>query len=242
MRDLVRCCYDLTVNQRLDILSSQLLLNAGASFACYTTRHLGSDYPLIAQELGVSVSRLHWLKQVHSTQVYEVDESVGCVEREGDALVTQRPDFIIGVRVADCLPLLVYDPVSKTKAAIHAGWRGLVGGVIENTFLLLKQNGVLAENCRVALGPCICEKCFEVGLEVKAEFEKKFGANLAFIQPGKADRSYISLRQAALLVLKQLGLSEAHIEVLPDCTSCQNDLWPSFRKGDKVLRTFAFVG
>lgn len=223
------------------LLLADKLLAAGAAVAGYTTRFLGSDYQKLSVVLNKPLCTISSLKQIHSPNVIEVTSPIGQELVEGDALITAKADMVIGVRVADCLPILVYDKQSGYKAAIHAGWKGLVGGVIENTVTLLKQKGVFLNNCVVSLGPSICEHCFEVGPEVKEAFYNKFGDD-TMATKGHGDRSYISLKKAAIRILSVAGVLPEAIESHLSCTYCQNELWPSFRRGDKFLRSFCYIG
>lgn len=223
------------------IISSRLLSNQHGLSAGFTTRELGSDYQEISALLNIDLNNINTLKQVHSNKVVLLANPVGLETVEADALVTSVKDVLIGVRVADCLPLLIYDPIDGRIAAIHAGWRGMVSGVIENSLNAMKEQGSLFKNCLVSLGPCICEKCFEVGPEVVAQFQNKFSDLSQIIQAGKKDRSFINLKQAAKMILFSNGIPEAQMEINSWCTHCENDLWPSFRAGDAKLRTLAYL-
>ncbi|EKD41297.1 MAG: hypothetical protein ACD_73C00773G0004 [uncultured bacterium] len=223
------------------IISSELFLPHNRICSGFTTRELGSDYQKIASLLEVDLKNINTLKQVHFNKVVKLTEPIGLEGVEADALVTDLKNVIIGVRVADCLPLLVYDPVCGVVAAIHAGWRGLVSGVIENSLHAMTEYGCALKNCHVSLGPCICEKCFEVGQEVVTEFKNKFTDVSQIIFAGQKDKSFIHLKQAAQIILKAKKIPEKQIEINHWCTRCENNVWPSFRAGDATLRTLAYI-
>lgn len=107
-----------------------------------------------------------WLKQIHSIIALPA-EAVGEPRPEADATYTQQVNLPCAVLTADCLPLLVCDKAGSEVAAIHAGWRGLAAGVIENTITQLQTS---AENLLVWLGPAIGPQAFEVGGEVREAF------------------------------------------------------------------------
>jgi YfiH family protein len=109
-----------------------------------------------------------YLKQVHGIEVVEISQA-SMEKPTGDASFTQHSDIVCVVKTADCLPLLVCDKKGKYVAAIHAGWRGLAAGVIENT---LQKLPVPREDLLVWLGPAIGPKAFEVGEDVREKFSK----------------------------------------------------------------------
>lgn len=210
----------------------------------FTTRELGDDKVRIAEELEILPEQIVTVKQIHSNQVLIVGarHAVPLQINEADSLITQQPNIFLGIRTADCVPLLIYDPQQKICAAIHAGWRGLVGGVIENTVAEMKKtHHSQSDSLFVVIGPALCEKCFEVGPEIVGEFHKKFGS--AFKpKEGKRDRSHIDLRKLCVTVLVSLGVLPESIELITGCTFCHNDRLYSYRKGDKEGRQLALIG
>src|SRR5207249_4115163 len=95
---------------------------------------------------------------------------------KADAIVSDDPAKILAVRVADCVPVLVAADDGKTVAAIHAGWRGVIAGIVPNTIQRLQSLGCRADSLVAAIGPCISGDCFEVGAEVVDEFERLFAS------------------------------------------------------------------
>lgn len=221
----------------------------------FTTRDLGADYERIAQVINLPVSSILTLKQIHSNKVFHLN-SPSLDERgqpkaaggwpenesiEGDAIVTNQQGTVIGIRTADCVPILVYDPKQKAIAAIHAGWRGLIAGIIENAIDKMKREfGSSPESLIVAMGPALCMDCFEVGPEVAEKFAEKFGSKIS-VKKGKGDRMHPDFKKGCHLVLNDLGIKEENIDILPYCTSCQNDLLFSYRRGDKEGRMLCFI-
>ena len=105
----------------------------------------------------------HWLNQTHSTNVIELPST----SLNGDASYTRDKNIVCAVQTADCLPLLVTNKKGTVVAAIHAGWRGLLNGVIENT---IHKMNMSPNELLVWLGPAIGQKHFEVGADVKNHF------------------------------------------------------------------------
>lgn len=145
------------------------------------------------------------LRQVHQAGVVTLPyHAVGRIE--GDAALTHLAHVACTVETADCLPLLVSNKLGSEVAAIHAGWKGLIAGVIEATFQSMQSQ---AKDCMVWIGPAICGKCFEVGEEVREAFLAKnldFGS--CFIKGAKKEKWYGNLAKIAQIILQDLGVIE----------------------------------
>ena len=227
-------------------LKSQILSRYPGIIHGFTTRKLGDNYARIAAEIGVSENDFFTPNQVHSSRVYFLsdlsDRSDSSDKKEGDAIVSRQKGILLAVRTADCVPLLVYDPINKAVAAIHAGWRGLNAGIIENSIKMMQEKFLTdPKNLVVALGPALCPGCFEIGPEVAEAFRKKFG-NRITVTSGKKDRYFVDLRKGCELALGDNGVMEEHLEFLPYCTACHRDLFYSYRNGDKEERMMGFIG
>ena len=125
-----------------------------------------------AQALGVDTEAIRWVYQVHGNEVRHaeslpVNAPLGGTEIQADAIVSRTPGLVCGVKIADCMPVLLAARDGSVVAAAHAGWRGLASGVVENT---LRTMGVTGERVTAWLGPCIGPKAFEVGEDVRAAF------------------------------------------------------------------------
>src|SRR5215831_7124488 len=138
------------------------------------------------------------VRQVHGADVTVVDAALATdpetvARTRADALVTPLPGVAVAVYTADCIPVLLADPVRGALGAVHAGWRGLVAGVIGAAVAALGRGGTRPRDVRAALGPSIGPCCFEVGDEVAAQFAP------AFVKPGASvrGRPLVDLRAAA---------------------------------------------
>lgn len=160
--------------------------------------------------------------QVHGVHLAEVS-AAGHSPGDADALLTRMPGVAIGMLTADCLPVLF-----RTKHAIavaHAGWRGLVGGVLESVVTALGD----VSSARVWLGPCIGHEAFEVGPEVVAAFVGKWPEVHACFAPSeRPEHAYADLRQIATIVLTQHGIQAVTSSC--DCTYEDPERWYSFRR------------
>ncbi|MBI5083773.1 MAG: peptidoglycan editing factor PgeF [Acidobacteria bacterium] len=164
------------------------------------------------------------LHQIHSATVHEAP---GCHTATcGDALVTRQPGVQLGVKTADCLPILIADPVSRCAAAVHAGWRGTLTNIASAAVSRLQSlYGAQPASLHAAFGPSIGPCCFEVGPDVAPRFQSLF--------PERSDlhqQTHIDLCEANLRQLLAAGLLPAHIDSLPPCTFCGGSEFHSWRR------------
>lgn len=175
------------------------------------------------------------LRQVHSGQVVRADGGWGIERPEADAVVTNRAGVLVGVRTADCVPILLVDPVRKAVAAVHAGWRGTVAGVLENSLdQLAEQFGSRPADLEAAVGPSIAGCCFEVGPEVASQFPSKFVV-------ASKPRPHVDL--AANLRSRLVDCGVSNITSVTECTKCLPDRFFSYRgQGGATGRMLSVVG
>jgi purine-nucleoside/S-methyl-5'-thioadenosine phosphorylase / adenosine deaminase len=181
--------------------------------------------------------RLRLLRQVHGTHVCQAPWEG---TPEGDAAVTSEVGELLGIETADCLPVLIVDPVRRAVAAAHAGWRGTAAGVAARAVEAIVAQGSRPGDLVAALGPSIGACCYEVGPEV----EEAFGpAGAAFFRPGPRGRAHLDVRAANRAQLVAAGLREAAIHDVADCTYHQPDLYHSYRRDGKGAgRMISWVG
>ena len=168
------------------------------------------------------------LKQIHSNVALVGDRS-GCAG-EGDALVTQSPGVALSVRTADCFPILLADPETRAVAAVHAGWRGTVAGVVPSTLARMRSEfGTDPGNVYAAIGPGIGSCCYEVGLEVARQF-------------GMEEAGKLDLAVENRIQLIAAGLKPERIELAGSCTFCNPDLFFSWRRDrERAGRMISFI-
>jgi hypothetical protein len=207
----------------MTLLRSDVL--AGAGFLHAFPARDATDAELLA---ALGQPRIVQVKQVHGARAVLADEAAG---QEADAVVgrlaagapgppgeaLRGAGVAVGVRVADCVPVLVADEETGEVAAIHAGWRGVVGGVLRAGVELLGGKARVA-----AIGPCIGACCFEVGAEV--------GDQLGFVVRRQGDKAYVDLRAAVRAQLRSLGIDDARIEDVAGCTKHEPERFHSFRR------------
>ena len=175
---------------------------------------------------------LLWTKQVHGNEVYEhTNAFTPANEIEADASFTSLCGASVSVRTADCTPILLAHKNLKKVAAVHAGWRGLFQGVINQTVLKFDS----PENLFAAIGPTISRERFEVGSEVvETLLNSEIGLSTVdkalIVSKGNADRWHIDLPLAAALVLIKTGVPAHQIEVIQTCTMSSPEKWHSYRR------------
>ena len=169
-------------------------------------------------------------RQVHGAEVHVVAGPPGPVE--GDGIWTATPGLRVAVRVADCVPILLWDPGVPAVAAVHAGWRGTarnIAGAAVRTGA--ERLGVEPGRLRAALGPAIGACCFEVGDEVvQALRERGLSSVEIGLRRGAAGRPHVDLRSANRALLLRAGLAPRRIEDVGGCTVCDDRRYESYRR------------
>jgi len=173
-------------------------------------------------------------KQVHSGDVTICTETGQLIDTDG--IITNNKDFILSIQVADCIPIYFYDKKNQIIGLVHAGWRGVNLGIIENSIKHMKILGSEMINVNVLLGPSIRQCCFEVGPEVGELFNKKYQLI------GKGDRTQLDLQGVVIEKLINMNIQSENINDIKECTCC-SDQYHSFRRdGDKAGRMIAMIG
>jgi YfiH family protein len=175
------------------------------------------------------------LRQVHGRVVRCIDDSGPAPwvdpRPDGDALVSARRGRAIAVHVADCVPIVLCDPVHGVLGAAHAGWRGTVAGVLGAALAAMAAAGARPEDVYVGMGPAIGACCFEVGPEVVAAFRDADPDADASIRTGS--RARIDLLDANRRQAIAAGVSAERIAAANLCTACRPDLLISYRRSGK---------
>ena len=166
------------------------------------------------------------LRQTHSADCVAVADPWPYIDRpEGDALVTDRPGVILAIVTADCAPVLLADREAGVVGAAHAGWRGALNGVLENTLAAMRRLGAQPPRTVAAVGPTIARESYEVD----AAFRKCFpGEASAFFSPGQPGRFQFDLPAYVANRLRTAGVG--HIEDLARDTYSQEEHFHSFRR------------
>ena len=235
-------------------LRSELLGRAGFAHAFFTRRGGVSSGPFsslnlslavgdraedvaenrwrAAAVLGVAADAILVPRQVHERGVIMASGSSIAAEVEGtsaDAIVSDGPGVACAVRTADCVPLLLADQQTRRVAAVHAGWRGVVKGVVPAALEVMMAHGSRPEHVLVAIGPHISPLAFEIGVEVAEELERASATRGGVIaRPGH--KPHADLRAILGAQLDALGVPTQNIEALPGCTFSDPVSFYSYRR------------
>jgi purine-nucleoside/S-methyl-5'-thioadenosine phosphorylase / adenosine deaminase len=187
--------------------------NGGVSTGCYASFNLGlrtgDDPRAVESNRALLRSFLpqepRWLKQLHGTKVVDADAPGDTPE--ADASVARQVGTVCAILIADCLPVLLCDRSGRLVAAAHAGWRGLAGGVIENTVREIRQAGVSPEDLLAYLGPAIGPAAFEVGADVRNAFIARDPLAESGFTPYRKEKWLADLFVLARQALRRAGVT-----------------------------------
>lgn len=174
-----------------------------------------------------------WLKQTHTNICTEVTNHA--CDNAADAAITRNTQIPLVILTADCVPILICNRAGTEIAAIHAGWKGLVGGIIENT---VKKFSEPAANYLAWIGPAICKDCYETGDEIKQQFLNKY----AYVQAGFSDnypKTHTDLPKIAEIILQKHGVNQVYQS--NNCTFAENDKFYSYRRQAKTGRIATLI-
>lgn len=181
------------------------------------------------------------LRQVHGCGILQAQGAEPLAE--GDGLWTRTPGVPIGVRVADCVPVLLAGPTAEGPwiAALHAGWRGAVGGILRRAVALYRDLGGAPQDLAWAAGPCIQPCHFEVGPEVVDAARQDAAWREGLVHLGPKGKPHLDLHGLLRAQALDLGLDPGRDGSLPRCTVCEPDLFFSYRRGDLEGRQWGWI-
>jgi YfiH family protein len=187
---------------------------------------------VVTESMNVANENLILMHQSHSNNVIVIDKkNKNNKEFKSDALITQIKGLVLGVLTADCVPIILYDQNSETVACIHAGWKGCLSGVIENTLSKLKAIN-LNNNIIACVGPCIGKNNYETDLDFFNIFEKKSNFNSSFFTKKNDKKYFFDIRGFVNNKLKILGVN--YIDNLEMDTFQDSDNFFSYRRSRKL--------
>lgn len=229
----------------------------GVSAGCWSTMnisqmrgddplHVERNKKLIAQAIGVEPDDFTYTRQTHTTNVAVVKkEDRGRYFEETDGMVTNVPGICLVTFFADCVPLYFVDPVKKAIGLSHSGWRGTVGKIGKVTVERMeKEYGSRPENILAAVGPSICQDCYEVSSDVIDRFKDVFDRELwgKLFYEKKDGKYQLNLWEANRQIFLEAGIKKEHMAVTNLCTHCNPKLLFSHRAaGNKRGNLSAFL-
>jgi len=187
---------------------------------------------IVSKKIGLNIENLFTMNQTHSNKVVVINNLNKHIQRiDSDALITNQKNIAISVLTADCVPILIYDEVNQIIASIHAGWRGAINGIIENTLNEMKKiskNGKI----NVAIGPCINIENYEVGQEFYVKFIQLSKKNEVFFLPIKKNKFLFDLRKYVNSKFEKLNVN--YVENIDFDTFSENKNFFSFRRSKQL--------
>jgi YfiH family protein len=200
-----------------------------------------ANHELICATLSLQRAAIVTARQVHGAHVAAVRSSDGgAVIPSTDALISDEPGVALLLRFADCVPLVVYDPRRQAIGLAHAGWRGIVAGVVPSTVSALQSAfGCHPDDVIAGVGPAIGPCCYQVGPDVVSEVERAFGKRSDLLSAQPEGRVHFDLPAAVHQQLRNSGVVQ--IEHSGLCTSCRTDEFFSHRAEKGHTGRFAVV-
>jgi polyphenol oxidase len=196
----------------------------------------------LAQALGIESNQLIFPSQTHSDRVQLVTATTHPdTLTDTDALITNTPGICICVMSADCVPILLYDPVTQSVGAVHAGWRGTVSKILTKTIEAMQQQfGTKPENLAAGIGPSISPDMYQVGSEVIEAVQQAFGQTQGLVDKEDTQgKGYLNLWEANRRQLQELQVPEHSVEFAGICTYQQSQNFFSARKSANQAGRFA---
>lgn len=220
----------------------------GVSTGCFAGLnlgdHVGDDATAVASNRALLrksaqlPSEPDWLRQIHGNRCVQLAEDIPVITPEADAVVTQQAGRVCAILTADCLPVLLCDVDGSIVGAAHAGWRGLLDGVIENTVSAMNRPGA---RILAWLGPAIGPAAFEVGEEVRTAFTTEDAASAVAFTPrhGHVGKWLCDLYALAKLRLARVGVTQ--IYGADHCTYVESDSFYSYRRDGRTGRMASLI-
>ncbi|MFC4770198.1 peptidoglycan editing factor PgeF [Effusibacillus consociatus] len=200
--------------------------------------HVIANRELVSKEVNLSLDLWVCGEQVHGKRVaviraenrgrgaYSYDEAIPGT----DALVTNQPGIVLSTFAADCVPILLLDPVNEAIAAVHAGWKGTKSQIAKEAILTLqKEFGSDPSQLLAAIGPSIDTCCYEVDQQVYIPFIEEYPQGESFFTAKENQRWQLSLPAANRQILLEAGLLPEHVTRVGGCTACNTDTFFSHR-------------
>ena len=186
-------------------------LNCGVG-SSDSKKNVLNNLKIVCKKINCSSKNLILLNQIHSNKFYFIDKNYKFKKKKlnGDALITNVKKIALGVLVADCVPVLIYDKNLKIISAIHAGWKSVYKEIIKKVVKFLIKKGSCTKNLVAVIGPSISEESYEVQKDFKDKFLKKDKQSKFFFKIRK-NKTYFGLNKYVYYHLKKLGIKNLEI-------------------------------
>lgn len=182
--------------------------------------------------IGIKSAEIITAEQLHGNKVVIIKNNKNKLIKGADGMITKE-SFTLGIRTADCLPIFFYDPGDNIIAAIHAGWKGLYKGIINNAITSMEKIGSKSRNIKAAVGPHIGACCYDVSRTRIDKFQNyKSVSSQQFLDLGKIAREQMLLA----------GIRAENIDISAICTNCDLRFWSFRRDRQKAGRMMNIIG
>jgi YfiH family protein len=209
-------------------------LNLGA-FTNDLKEAVQQNKEILYTDLGINGDQIASSFQCHGNEILNV-EKPGYYEGF-DALITNKKNIFLQILVADCTPILLFDPIHEVVAAIHAGWRGTVNAIVQKTLDKMTLHfHTNPSDCFAYVGTCISQSYFEVDKDVADNFDQEF-----YFFDKEKNKYFIDLKGCNARALSDAGLMKNHIAISPFCTVKDNDLFFSHRHEKGTTGRFGVI-
>ena len=191
-------------------------------------------------------NRVTAMEQVHGCEVLEVTEETGKLAGKSDAMITSTPGCFLAVQTADCVPIFIIEPDRKIAAAVHAGLRGTVEGIVMKTIGTLENRyNVSPDRLQACIGPCIQECCYSVGEDVVDQVGSIWPQNDGPLEviTQRNGLYYFNLRELNCQQMYEAGIGQRDIHYVGGCTACNTSEYFSHRaEYGKTGRQLSLIG
>ncbi len=196
------------------------------------------NFRRLAEAMDVKYENFVFSDQTHTTNVRKItaeDAGNGLVREKSffdtDGMITNVPGLVLSTFYADCVPLYFADPVHKAIGLSHSGWKGTVGRIGRATVeAMTREYGTKPEDLICAIGPSICQECYEISQDVAVEFQKEFASHESEILYKKENGKYqLDLWRCNEIILTEAGVKKENIATTNICTCCNSKLLFSHR-------------
>jgi hypothetical protein len=194
--------------------------------AFFTRKPLGVNIEEICRILSIERGNVYLPVQKHTAHVQVISSDLET--KVADSVLTERKGILIGVQVADCVPVICYDSKKLLIGAVHAGWRGTASQIVKKTLTcMIEEFGSSPEDINIAFGPSIRWRCYHVGMEVQEAIHEATGDGNYYLQEN--GKYYVDLASANRYQALSLGIPEENIWISHDCTYCNPEDYHSYR-------------
>jgi YfiH family protein len=188
----------------------------------------------LLSSLQIDPDRVAYADQVHSNRIQFVTEEG--IYPTTDGLITRMPGLTLGIQVADCAAILMWDTANRVIGALHAGWRGAAGDILPQGIEKMVEQGAVPNQIKLFISPCISQQNFEVGPEVANQFPDQFIDYENYAKP------HVDLKGFLTKQALEAGIAQSHIEVREECTIENHDHFYSYRReSDQSGRMLALI-